>query len=116
MPLTDPDNPDPQEIELALRWKDDEIAAGKVKIEVQAQVIDDQATVIAAQKAFIDRLVEQTVYHEQCINEIRERMVTQDIRAGELERRADELSQQVEWIRRRIFATNDDGRLTDSIC
>ena len=68
MPLTDPDNHDQQDIRLALRRKDEEIAAAKAKIQAQAQVIDDQATVIATQKAFIDRLVEQVTYHEQCIN------------------------------------------------
>ena len=113
MPDTDSNNPSQHAIRLALRQKDDEIAAGKAKIESQTQVIADQAEVIAAQKAFIDRLIEQTVYHGQRIEEFEERMAIQEARASELEQRADELSQQVEWIRRRIFVADDDIQIDD---
>ena len=95
--------------------KDDEIAAGNAKIKAQSQVINDQARVIAAQKAFIDTLIETTVYHGQRIIEFEERIAIQERRADQLECRADELSQQIEWIRQLIFI-NDGPRLDDFIC
>ena len=104
------------ELRSALRQKDEEIAASKAKIEAQTQVIDDQAKVISAQKAFIDRLIEQTKYHGQRIKEFEKRMAIQEERASQLEQQADELAEQVEWIRRRIFVVNDDLRPDDLFC
>ncbi len=108
--------PDWHEVEQIIRQKDSEIAAGKAKIEAQAQLISDQETVMAAQKALIEKMIEQTAYHGQRIKEFEERMGQQEARADQLEQRAEELSRQVKWIRRRIFILTDPEIPNDSIC
>ena len=108
--------PDWHEAERIIQQKDSEIAAGKAKIETQAQLIADQETVIAAQKALIGRMIEQIAYHGQRIKEFEEHMGLQEARADQLEQRAEELSQQVEWIRRRIFVLTDPQIPNDAIC
>lgn len=109
-------HPDRHETDRIIRQKDAEIAAGRAKIEAQAQLIADQETVMAAQKALIERMIEQTAYHGQRIKEFEERMGLQEARADQLEQQAEELSQQVEWIRRRIFVLTDPSIPNDSIC
>lgn len=113
MPSNDPNW---HEVELIIRQKDSEIAAGKAKIEAQAQLISDQETVMAAQKALIAKMIEQTAYHGQRIKEFEERLGLQQTQADRLEQQAEELSRQVEWIRRRIFILTDPQIPNDSIC
>ena len=109
-------NPEQDEIELIIRQKDAEIAAAQAKIQAQAQLIADQETVIAAQKAMIANLIERVTYHERAIKEIEAQIGLQSKRADKLEERAEELEQQVEWIRRRIFVIDDGRGSNDAIC
>ena len=110
------DNSDQYDVELMLRQKDAEIAEARAKIQSQAQLIADQETVIAAQKALIGNLIERVTYHGQRIEEIEAQIELQSERADKLEARAEELEQQVAWIRRRIFVINDSPGPSDAVC
>lgn len=113
MPFTDSPQDD---VELIIRRKDEELAAAKDKIEDLDQQVADQKMVIDAQQAFIAKLVEMTTYHSQRIEEFEARMEVQENRADELERKAEDLAQQVDWIRRRLFGLNDYRDAGDFIC